>query len=192
MHENSGMRRPVPTAAKSSERARSASKSQIATVTALRLKDGRALCVRRWPGGDDHTLVLLHGLLDSSEGWAALCERVDCTRIAFDLPGFGHSDPASPGSIAGYASDIAEGLAMLGVGRFALVDHSPGGAVATELFKGPSLDGWPYPAAVGEVYCAGSGRSRDGRVSAVVPVAIATGRPPWVTSVVAIVRRLPR
>jgi pimeloyl-ACP methyl ester carboxylesterase len=133
VREDSGMRCPVPTAAKSSECARSASKSQIATVTTLRLKDGRALCARRWPGSGDHTLVLLHGLLDSSEGWAALCERVDCTRIAFDLPGFGHSDPASPGSVAGYASDIAEGLAMLGAGRFTLVGHSLGGAVATEL-----------------------------------------------------------
>ena len=64
---------------------------------------------------------------------AALCERVDCTRIAFDLPGFGHSDPASPGSVAGNASDIAEGLAKLGVGRSTLVGHSLGGAVATEL-----------------------------------------------------------
>ncbi len=44
----------------------------------------------------------------------------------------------------------------------------------------------------GEGYCAGSGRSREGGVSAVVPVAIATGRPPWVTSVLAMVRRLPR
>ena len=28
---------------------------------------------------------------------------------------------------------------MLGVGRFALVDHSPGGAVATELFNSALL-----------------------------------------------------
>jgi len=38
----------------------------------------------------------------------------------------------------------------------------------------------------------GSRRSCDCGVSAVVPVAIATGRPLWVTPVLAIVRRLPR
>jgi pimeloyl-ACP methyl ester carboxylesterase len=53
--------------------------------------------------------------------------------VAFDLPGFGYSDVPSLGSIAGYARDIAEGLAMLGVERFTLVGHSLGGAVAAAL-----------------------------------------------------------
>jgi pimeloyl-ACP methyl ester carboxylesterase len=79
------------------------------------------------------TLVLLHGLLDCSEGWTRLCDEMSCTRIAFDLPGFGHSDLPHLGSIAGYARDVAEGLAMLGVERFTLVGHSLGGAVATAL-----------------------------------------------------------
>jgi pimeloyl-ACP methyl ester carboxylesterase len=78
-------------------------------------------------------LVVLHGLLDSSEGWSALGEGVRCSRVAFDLPGFGYSDAPSCGSIAGYARDVAEGLAILGVNRFTLVGHSLGGAVATAL-----------------------------------------------------------
>jgi pimeloyl-ACP methyl ester carboxylesterase len=91
------------------------------------------MCVRRWPGRGDEAVVLLHGLLDSSEGWNRLCERLPGVRIAFDLPGFGYSDPPARGSIDGYARDIAEGLEMLGVDRMILVGHSLGGAVAAAL-----------------------------------------------------------
>ncbi|HWF49443.1 MAG TPA: alpha/beta hydrolase [Solirubrobacteraceae bacterium] len=105
--------------------------SPIASVTTLTLEDGRALCVRRWPGTGD-PLVLLHGLLDSSEGWNHLAE-LPCQRIAFDLPGFGHSDAPERGSLAGYARDIAAGLEMLGVERFNLVGHSLGGGIAAAL-----------------------------------------------------------
>jgi pimeloyl-ACP methyl ester carboxylesterase len=105
--------------------------SRVASVTMLTLEDGRSLCVRRWPGTGD-PLVLLHGLLDSSEGWNHLAE-LRCERIAFDLPGFGHSDPPTRGSLASYARDIAAGLQMLGVERFNLVGHSLGGGVAAAL-----------------------------------------------------------
>jgi pimeloyl-ACP methyl ester carboxylesterase len=106
---------------------------QAASVDALRLGDGRALCARRWTGRGPTTLVLLHGLLDSSEGWTPLCARVRAPRVAFDLPGFGYSDAPPEGSIAGYARDVADGLAALGVERFTLVGHSLGGAVAAAL-----------------------------------------------------------
>jgi pimeloyl-ACP methyl ester carboxylesterase len=105
--------------------------SPIASVTTLTLADGRSLCVRRWPGSGD-PLVLLHGLLDSSEGWNHLAD-LPCERIAFDLPGFGHSDAPARGSLAGYARDIAAGLECLGIERFNLVGHSLGGGVATAL-----------------------------------------------------------
>jgi len=105
--------------------------SRVAGVTMLTLEDGRALCVRRWPGIGD-PLVLLHGLLDSSEEWNHLAE-LQCERIAFDLPGFGHSDPPPRGSLDGYARDIAAGLEMLGVEHFNLVGHSLGGGIAATL-----------------------------------------------------------
>jgi pyruvate dehydrogenase E2 component (dihydrolipoamide acetyltransferase) len=105
----------------------------MAVVQTLRLGDGRSLCARRWPGRGEETLVLLHGLLDSSEGWGRLCDRLTGLCVAFDLPGFGYSDPPSRGSIAGYARDVAEGLEMLRVKRMALVGHSLGGAVAAAL-----------------------------------------------------------
>lgn len=97
----------------------------------LTLEDDRSLCVRRWPG-TGVPLVLLHGLLDSSEGWDHLAE-LPCERIAFDLPGFGHSDAPLRGSLAAYAADIAAGLEMLGVEHFNLVGHSLGGGIATAL-----------------------------------------------------------
>jgi pimeloyl-ACP methyl ester carboxylesterase len=105
--------------------------SRIASVRTLQLEDGRSLCVRRWPGSGD-PLVLLHGLLDSSEGWNHLAE-LSCERIAFDLPGFGHSDAPERGSLGGYARDIAAGLELLGVERFNLVGHSLGGGIAAAL-----------------------------------------------------------
>ncbi len=108
-------------------------RSRLATVETLRLGDGRGLCARQWAGTGTDSLVLLHGLLDSSEGWNELCQHVTHARIAFDLPGFGYSDAPLQGSIAGYARDVAEGMAQLGVERFILVGHSLGGAVATAL-----------------------------------------------------------
>jgi pimeloyl-ACP methyl ester carboxylesterase len=72
-------------------------------------------------------------LLDSSEGWSSLCQELSCPFIAFDLPGFGHSDAPSRGAIAAYARDVAEGLQILGVEHFTLVGHSFGGAIATAL-----------------------------------------------------------
>jgi pimeloyl-ACP methyl ester carboxylesterase len=104
------------------------------TVENLRLSDRRVLSARRWRGhGEQPTTVFLHGLLDSAQGWARLCEGMRGQRIAFDLPGFGSSDAPARGSIAGYARDVAEGLTALGIERYTLVGHSLGGAVATAL-----------------------------------------------------------
>jgi pimeloyl-ACP methyl ester carboxylesterase len=78
-------------------------------------------------------VVLLHGLLDSSEGWTRVCEALDGRRIAFDLPGFGYSACPGRGSLVGYAEDVAAGLRRLGAERFTVVGHSLGGAVAVAL-----------------------------------------------------------
>lgn len=106
---------------------------RVAAVENLQLPDGRMLCARRWPGPGEHTLVLLHGLLDSSEGWTDLCAGFSCPQIAFDLPGFGFSDRPARGSIAGYTADVAYALEVLGGRRFTVVGHSLGGAVAAAL-----------------------------------------------------------
>jgi len=103
-----------------------------ASVESLILADGRRLSFNRWPGDGD-PLVIVHGLLDSADGWTRLCERISVPVIAFDLPGFGHSEAVGRGSINGYARDLAAALTMLGVERFTLVGHSLGGGVASAL-----------------------------------------------------------
>jgi pimeloyl-ACP methyl ester carboxylesterase len=124
------MQSPLPQPGRSASAAERGG-SRVADVTTLKLPDGRSLCARRWPGTGD-PLVLLHGLLDSSEGWNHLAE-LPCERIAFDLPGFGYSDPPVRGSLEAYARDIAAGLDLLGVERFNLVGHSLGGGIAVAL-----------------------------------------------------------
>src|SRR3954449_9868944 len=82
-------------------------------VRDVRLADGRRLRVRSWPG-EGRSLVLLHGLLDDSEGWTGLAMDTHRPCIAIDLPGFGGSElPLRPRTSA-YAEDVAAGLARLG------------------------------------------------------------------------------
>jgi pimeloyl-ACP methyl ester carboxylesterase len=129
----------IPSLRRSTPRHRHAeppTETKLCCVQSLRLSDGRRLFVRRWRRNQHAgTVVVLHGMLDSSEGWEPLSTELTCGIIAFDLPGFGQSDTRPDNSIAGYADDVAEGLAMLGVERFTLVGHSLGGAVATALVE---------------------------------------------------------
>jgi pimeloyl-ACP methyl ester carboxylesterase len=129
------MTRPTPTPAAPPD----CHSPRLSSVELLTLSDGRTLCVRRCGGRGGRTAVLLHGLFDSSEGWSALCRELSGPIVAFDLPGFGHSDMPTRGMIADYARDVAEGLALLGTERFTLVGHSLGGAVGAgvaELMPG--------------------------------------------------------
>jgi pimeloyl-ACP methyl ester carboxylesterase len=105
----------------------------LCSLKLVSLGDGRKLCARRRGGSKEPTVVLLHGLLDSSEGWSELCEELNCAYVAVDIPGFGHSDARSNATIAGYARDIVCGLRALRVERFTLVGHSLGGAVAAAV-----------------------------------------------------------
>ena len=100
----------------------------------VRLPQGRRLRVRSWPG-EGRPLVLLHGLLDDSEGWTGLA--LDTHRPVHrrsTCPGFGGSDlprcarasaptpRTSPPASTGSASTTCT-----------LVGHSLGGAVATAV-----------------------------------------------------------
>lgn len=118
---------PTPTAPPGGQAPR------LASVHSLPLPDGRTLCARRCGGQGKRAVVLLHGLLDSSEGWSALCQELSSPLVAFDLPGFGHSDAPSGAAIGDYARDVAEGVKALGIERFTLVGHSLGGAIATAV-----------------------------------------------------------
>ncbi len=103
-----------------------------ATVTTVPTRDGRLVTVRRW-AGTGRPLVLLHGLLDSSEGWAWLAERSPRPCVAIDLPGFGGSDRARHPRIAAFADDVSDALDALEIARCSLIGHSLGGAVAAEV-----------------------------------------------------------
>lgn len=98
----------------------------------VRLSAGRILRVRSWPG-HGRPLVLLHGLLDDSEGWAQLARDTHRPAIAIDLPGFGGSAPPTRPRVSAYAEAVVEGLDQLELGGFTLVGHSLGGAVATAV-----------------------------------------------------------
>ena len=93
---------------------------------------GRRLHVRRWRG-TGRPLVLLHGLLDDSEGWAQLAADTHRPCLAIDLPGFGGSDLPREPRISAYADDVAAGLRRLDIRDCTLVGHSLGGAVATAV-----------------------------------------------------------
>jgi pyruvate dehydrogenase E2 component (dihydrolipoamide acetyltransferase) len=96
------------------------------------LADGRRLTARHWRG-DGSPLVLLHGLLDSCEGWDAVCAATTRPCIAVDLPGFGGSALPSRPRISAYADDVVALLEHLRIDRCRLVGHSLGGAVATAV-----------------------------------------------------------
>ncbi len=102
------------------------------TQRTLRLDDGRRLALRRWPGRGT-PLVLLHGLLDSAEGWDRLAASSSHPCIAFDLPGFGGSDLPTRPRVSAYADDVLAGLDRLGLDEVVLVGHSLGGAIATAM-----------------------------------------------------------
>lgn len=101
-------------------------------VTDLALPGNRVLRVRRWPG-QAPPLVLLHGFLDSSEGWRALAATSRRQCFAFDLPGFGGSTAVRWPRVTAYAETVREGMDGLGIGRAVVVGHSFGGAVAARL-----------------------------------------------------------
>jgi pimeloyl-ACP methyl ester carboxylesterase len=101
--------------------------------TTVRLADGRRIHCRQ-SAGEGEPLVLLHGLLDSSEGWIGFAAAQHRPCIAFDLPGFGRSDLPRRPRIGSYVEDVQEALELLGVASpMALIGHSFGGAVAAGL-----------------------------------------------------------
>jgi pimeloyl-ACP methyl ester carboxylesterase len=103
-------------------------------VVDLRLPCGRRIRVRRRPGRGA-TIVLLHGMLDSSEGWGGIAQATERPTVAFDLPGFGGSDLPTRPRLSAFAEDIATAMCQMDLRDVTLVGHSLGGAVATAVAK---------------------------------------------------------
>ncbi|MCC6748017.1 MAG: alpha/beta fold hydrolase [Deltaproteobacteria bacterium] len=104
--------------------------------------NGRRLCYRV-RGEGRPAVLLLHGAGASSLHFLELANRLGRGRrvVALDLPGHGRSPALTPlprpESLLGAYRDAALALAeRLGLGRYVVLGHSMGGAVALELALG--------------------------------------------------------
>lgn len=87
--------------------------------------------------GSGPTVVLIHGMVNSSRHWAAVAERLAGSYrvVAPDL--LGHGDSATPRgdySLGAHAAGIRDLLTTIGVERATIVGHSLGGGVAMQFF----------------------------------------------------------
>lgn len=105
---------------------------RTAEVRDLVISSGRRVRVRSWTGVG-HPLVVLHGLLDDSEGWVQLAQDTQRPCHALDLPGFGASSLPTRPRISAYAEAIVEAIDQLDIDGCTLVGHSLGGAVAAAV-----------------------------------------------------------
>ena len=87
--------------------------------------------------GEGPTVVLIHGMINSSRHWEEVALRLAPSHrvIAPDL--IGHGDSATPRgdySLGAHAASIRDLLATIGVERATIVGHSLGGGVAMQFF----------------------------------------------------------
>lgn len=95
-----------------------------------------------WPNRRGTTLVCLHGLLDSAEGWGAFAKSAKQPVLAIDLPGFSRTSLPDSARIEAYAEMLSEALLRipeLKNKRFILIGHSLGGATASALLAYPEV-----------------------------------------------------
>src|SRR5215471_13419886 len=103
--------------------------------------------------GSGPTVVLIHGMINSSRHWEAVAQRLAGSYrvVAPDL--IGHGDSAAPRgdySLGAHAASIRDLLTALGVERATLVGHSLGGGVAMQFF-------YQFPARVERLVLISSG-----------------------------------
>jgi pimeloyl-ACP methyl ester carboxylesterase len=87
--------------------------------------------------GSGPTVVLIHGMINSSRHWQPVAERLAVSHrvVAPDL--IGHGDSATPRgdySLGAHAASIRDLLTTIGVERATIVGHSLGGGVAMQFF----------------------------------------------------------
>src|SRR5512135_2942994 len=99
---------------------------------------GQRLAAQAWGEESQPKLLALHGWLDNAASFAALAPLL-CGHfhiVAIDFPGHGRSDWRPPGAWYHYVDYLSDALAAadtLRWGRFGLLGHSLGAAVASML-----------------------------------------------------------
>ena len=96
--------------------------------------NGRKIHYMEWPRPGSPVVILLHGQSGFWYDWNEVAPLLaqDYHVYAIDHPGFGDSDwdpTARAYQVEGFASDMTEVCAALGVHRFLLVGHSFGGRI---------------------------------------------------------------
>jgi pimeloyl-ACP methyl ester carboxylesterase len=116
-----------------------------------RMLHGKRVAFRR--AGAGPTLVLIHGITNSSQSWEPAIRLLarDFDVIAPDLPGHGESDrQRGDHSLGGHACVMRDLLHVLGVERATVVGHSLGGGVAMQF-------AYQFPDMVERLVLVGSG-----------------------------------
>ncbi len=117
----------------------------------VRTLHGKRVAFRR--AGAGPTLVLIHGITNSSQSWEPAMRLLarDFDVIAPDLPGHGESDrQRGDHSLGGHACVMRDLLHVLEVERATVVGHSLGGGVAMQF-------SYQFPAMVERLVLVGSG-----------------------------------
>ena len=104
----------------------------MSRLSAEEITVGRTTLAFRRSTGRGRPVVLLHGLMDSSESWDPFALSLSRPTLAFDLPGFGSSDVAGD-DLDLWSHILVSALEDLGVESAQVLGHSLGGALATRL-----------------------------------------------------------
>jgi pimeloyl-ACP methyl ester carboxylesterase len=99
-------------------------------TTMVRSSDGRQISVEVAGHDEGNAVFLLHGMPGSRLGprpRGMLLYRLGIRLIAFDRPGYGHSDRLEGRRVADVVSDVAAIADAAGIERFAVVGRSAGG-----------------------------------------------------------------
>ena len=97
--------------------------------------DGRKIHYVEWPKPGAPVVILLHGQSGFWYDWSEVAPKLADTYhvFAIDHPGFGDSDWDPTGQaymVGGFAKDMEQIVAALGLTRFVLVGHSFGGRIS--------------------------------------------------------------